>query len=73
VNNLSTIRTGSGDQHRTLLDLGDTRVSVHLDALAREALLGKLRDLLGIRVEDVVAALDDRDCDVLLEDPGVLL
>jgi hypothetical protein len=46
---------------------------VHLDALAREALLGKLRDLLGIRVEDVVAALDDRDCDVLLEDPGVLL
>jgi len=45
---------------------------VDLDLGAAEALLGKLGNLLRVRVENVIAALDDRDGNVLLEDAGVL-
>ena len=44
-----------------------------LDVVAGKSLLGVLRDLLRIRVEDVVSALDDRDFDLASEELGILV
>lgn len=49
--------------------------SVHdnLDVLTLEVLLSILGDLLGVRVEDVVTALDKSDRDLVLQKLGVVV